>query len=109
MPQFYNCRKADSDRYEMDKEIVRAGEELECTVVGLEFPKTRLLPAPGSEGSSGPRERFLEGETRWEPRLSKADKLDCEIAVASGVITGLVDSFFVGKFSFERASEWGSK
>lgn len=109
MPQFYNCRKADSDRYEMDKEIARAGEELECTIVGLEFPKTRLLPAPGSGGASGPKEQFLKGETRWEPRLSKADKLDCEIAVASGVITGLVDSFFMGKFSLERASEWGSK
>lgn len=95
----------------MDKETIESGITPESTVVGIEFPKTHLLPSanPTSGESSAPREQFLEGETRWEPRLSKADKLDCEIAVASGVITGLVDSFFVGKFSLERASEWGSK
>lgn len=95
----------------MDTEMIRLGFMPECTVVGIEFPKTRLLSSADSTSgeSSVPRERFLEGETRWEPTLSKADRLDCEIAVASGVITGLVDSFFVGKFSLERASEWGSK
>lgn len=95
----------------MDKEIIRSGFMSECTVVGIEFPKTHLLPStdPTSGESEAPREQFLEEKTRWEPRLSKADKLDCGMAVASGVITGLVDSFFVGKFSLERASEWGSK
>lgn len=95
----------------MDKAKVQSGITPEYTVVEIEFPEARLLPSADSTSgeSTGPREQFLEGETRWEPKLSKADKLDCEIAVASGVITGLVDSFFVGKISFERASEWGSK
>lgn len=31
-----------------------------------------------------------------------ADKLDNAIAVASGLLCGLIDSFFVGKFSFEE-------
>lgn len=76
----------------------------------IEFPKTRLLPA--AEGSSNAatslKEGFLENETRWEARLDHADKLDCTIAVASGIIAGLIDSFFVGKFSLERAKDWGS-
>lgn len=43
-----------------------------------------------------------------------ADKLqddslfDYKMAAACGVIAGLCDSFFVGKFSLDRASEWGS-
>lgn len=89
--------------------MIESGITPEYTVVGIEFPKTNLLPSANSISgeSTISREQFLEGETRWESRLSRADKLDCEIAVASGVITGLVDSFFVSKFSFERASEWG--
>ncbi len=37
-----------------------------------------------------------------------ADGADYTVAVASGIIAGLIDSFFVGEFSFERASTWGS-
>lgn len=36
-----------------------------------------------------------------------ADWLDNTVAVASGIICGLIDSFFVGEFSFENAHEWG--
>lgn len=77
----------------------------------IEFPKTKLLPVAGetSKGSTQRRESFIENETRWEARLDHADKLDCTVAVASGVITGLIDSFFVGKLSLERANEWGSE
>lgn len=37
-----------------------------------------------------------------------ADGIDYMVAVASGVISGLVDSFFVGEFSFERSNEYGT-
>lgn len=98
---------SDKGKYNMDNK----NSAPEYTVVGIEFPKARFLPSADSESkrNSAVGEEFLEGQTRWEYKLSKADKLDCEIAVASGVITGLFDSFFVGKFSLERASEWGSK
>lgn len=36
-----------------------------------------------------------------------ADKLDYVIAVASGITCGLIDSFFVGAFSFDAGSQWG--
>lgn len=77
----------------------------------IEFRKEKLLPAAGetSKGFITRREGFIENETRWEARLDHADKLDCTVAVASGIITGLIDSFFVGKFSLERANEWGSE
>ena len=38
-----------------------------------------------------------------------ADKLDYIIAGASGVISGLIDSFFVGKWSLAEAQTWGTK
>ncbi len=37
-----------------------------------------------------------------------ADGLDYTIAVASGILCGLIDSFFVGEFNLERGREWGS-
>lgn len=44
----------------------------------------------------------------YENDLSKTDKIDYGMAVACGVLSGVIDSFWVGKFSFERAHEWGS-
>lgn len=38
-----------------------------------------------------------------------ADALDYTISVASGILCGLIDSFFVSKFSFERGQEWGKE
>lgn len=42
---------------------------------------------------------------------NSADKLDYTIAAASGVIAGLIDSFFVGELSFDLSadSKWGDE
>lgn len=37
-----------------------------------------------------------------------ADQLDYTISVASGVLTGLIDSFFVGKLDLKECHDWGS-
>ena len=37
-----------------------------------------------------------------------ADGLDYTIAVASGVLTGLIDSFFVGEVDLQECHKWGS-
>ena len=37
------------------------------------------------------------------------DKTDYAVAIASGVLAGMVDSLFVGEFSLEYANEWGNK
>lgn len=98
----------------MDNSLAIDSDVAEFTF-SIEFPKTRLLPAAGesSDVFTSSKEDFMESETRWEAGLDRADKdhadkLDCTIAVSSGIITGLIDSFFVGKFSLERANEWGS-
>ena len=38
---------------------------------------------------------------------NKADRTDYIIAACSGVLTGLLDSFWVGEFSLEAAQLWG--
>lgn len=40
---------------------------------------------------------------------SKADKTDYVLAVASGILAGIVDSLFVGEFSLDRANQWGNE
>ena len=37
------------------------------------------------------------------------DKADYSIAIASGIIAGMIDSLFVGEFSLEYANEWGNE
>jgi cell division protein FtsL len=38
-----------------------------------------------------------------------ADALDYTVSVSSGILCGLIDSFFVGEFSFERGQNWGKE
>lgn len=54
--------------------------------------------------------RNLEALDEKSDRFTNhADRLDCSIAVASGIIAGFVDSFFVGDFSFDDGSKWGAE
>ncbi len=40
---------------------------------------------------------------------SHADNLDYAVAIASGIICGLVDIFFVGNFDFQEGREWSTE
>jgi len=40
---------------------------------------------------------------------NSADWLDYTVAVGSGVLTGIVDSLWVGEFDFHRGKEWSNK
>lgn len=51
----------------------------------------------------------LDDHIEWEPHVDEADKLDYIVAVSSGVLAGLIDVFYVGTFSLDRASEWGKE
>lgn len=44
-----------------------------------------------------------------ERYTNHADKADYALAVASGVLSGLVDSLFVGEFSLNCANQWGNQ
>lgn len=53
------------------------------------------------------QQRFDALNREIDNLTNHADKLDYTIAVASGIVTGLIDSFFVGEFSFSAGSQWG--
>ena len=44
-----------------------------------------------------------------ERYTNSADKTDYALAIASGVLAGFADSFFVGEFSLEHANQWGNE
>ena len=54
----------------------------------------------------GPTQR-LSDEIQWDSHVDKADKLDYAVAASSGVIAGLIDVFYVGELSLDRANAWG--
>ena len=77
--------------------------------------QTQLLPGDISFGGSLPAIIYPENdnirevsEVTWEKTVSKADRLDYMMAICSGTISGLIDVFYVGEFSLERANQWGS-
>lgn len=44
-----------------------------------------------------------------EQLTNNADGIDYTIAVASGIISGLIDSFFIGEFSLDKGTQWGKE
>jgi len=40
---------------------------------------------------------------------NQADGIDYAVAVASGIIAGIIDSVWVGEFSIDRANNWGNE
>ena len=57
-------------------------------------------------------DKAYEGDLIYEEfdrSIPKADRLDYSVAVCSGIIAGIIDSFFVGEFSLEHAEHWGKE
>ena len=54
-------------------------------------------------------DKIAELNTDIERLTNHADGIDYMISVASGIVSGIVDSIFVGVFSLEEASKWGTK
>ena len=55
-------------------------------------------------------ETTIDGLNAEIDRLTcHADGVDYSVAVASGIICGLIDSFFVGEFDFANAKKWSNK
>lgn len=83
----------------------------------VSFPKaTPLLGSPSFAGSDETSRAVeasmgiseaLEDKVDWEPGVDKADRLDYLVAASSGVVSGLLDVFWAGEFSLDRASDWG--
>ena len=77
--------------------------------------RAQMLPGDVTFGENLPAIIYPENDNirdvtdvTWEKTVSKADRIDYMMAICSGTIAGLIDVFYVGEFSLERANEWGS-
>ena len=53
--------------------------------------------------------RIDELNSEIDSLANHADGIDYTIAVASGIIAGIIDSAWCGEFSIDRANEWGNE
>ncbi len=53
--------------------------------------------------------RVEELNAEIDKLTNNADVIDYTVAVASGIIAGIIDSVWVGEFSLDRANEWGGE
>lgn len=54
-------------------------------------------------------ERLNQLNSEINKLTNNADGLDYTIAVGSGILAGMIDSFWVGDFDLERGRKWGSE
>lgn len=60
------------------------------------------------EIGSAVEDRLRQVSTELERYTNHADKTDYTVAIASGILAGVIDHFFVGEFSLKYAHAWGS-
>lgn len=80
----------------------------------IAFPKQTNLIGGGAANVANEQTRAdisatLNDNIEWSTHIDEADKFDYIVAVSSGVLSGLIDAFFVGELSLNRAGEWGEK
>ena len=91
----------------VEEEIVAA--EVECVVELKEKPEG--LPVNVTEQPSEVQidDALAQVNQQLERYTFDGDKVDYAIAIASGILSGIVDSMLVGELSFEQANQWGNK
>lgn len=62
-----------------------------------------------NDALSSNNKRIDELNKEIDRLTNSADGIDCMIAVSSGALAGLIDSFWVGEFSFDRGKELSDK
>ncbi len=96
--------KSEIDDFKIDFEIMEPcfGEDPRITQINQEIRSIddQLI-------TLNDKVAILNGEI--ENYTNHADGLDYTIAVASGIVAGLIDSFFVGKWDFENAKAISNK
>lgn len=64
------------------------------------------------ESACGEEYVYLGGEVEdfsWEVLIDEIQRTEYSLAIASGLISGVLDSIFVKEFSFESGSFWGKE
>lgn len=105
----YPALKITEDDFEVEFEL--AGELLSDNAEFISVRKNQI-ETELSEINKALRsnDEKLENLNSEINRLTNfADKIDYIVAVASGIIAGVIDSFWVGEFNLERGKKWSDK
>ena len=87
----FTLRDRENETAQESEEVVSADAKVEAS--GIDHLNTELARV----------------NQELERYTNHADKADYALAVASGVLSGLVDSLFVGEFSLNYANQWGNQ
>lgn len=92
-----------------DIKIVQEDFEVEYELLSISEPKNMFVSTEKSSCLSEIESRISDNEeiidqlnSEIDRLTNKADSIDYTIAVASGILTGMIDSFFVGEFNFSE-------
>lgn len=83
----------------VDFDLCCPGIDFSCAIKQDDFEKSKMAFVANYEDAIAEVERLT----------NHADGLDYALAVSSGIITGLIDSFFVGEWDFKSAKAWSNK
>ena len=72
-------------------------------LIELHYSLPASMNNTGSDELSDLQEQLNALDDRLESYIIRADRVDYAIAVASGILCGIVDSFFVGKLTVSNA------
>lgn len=99
--------KLQQDDFEVEFEILPAvGETLSTDTKKQEIINGRRTVMAQASAN----QQTLDALNKEIDRLTNnADRIDYMVAVASGILAGLIDSFWVGKFDFKSGKAWSNK
>lgn len=87
----------------------QASEEIEYEVLGSTSPSVDSQTSQIQEQKRQIEQQIQTLTIDSKHLINNADNFDYTIAVASGIIAGIIDSFFVGEFSLDRGTKWGDE
>ncbi len=76
---------------------------MEKELIGLQYSLPVGLNDNSSEELAKLQEQLNLLDNQLERYINQADRLDYAVAVASGILCGIVDSFFIGKLTITKA------
>ncbi len=90
-----------------------SAHQSDTTIEEQEVISAHITVAPDQAGNTHNLDQLNKSlqaiNSELDRYTSKADHLDYAIAVGSGILAGLIDSFCVDAFSLENADQWGNE
>lgn len=81
----------------------------ENEIISADLTLAAESPSAGTDELDALNQSLQRINAELERYTSNTDKLDYALAVSSGIFSGIIDSFFVGELTLEKANQWGNE